>query len=262
MPDTTLPLDDLTQQIAQHESELQRLRQEFEGRQARLADLGRQREELQAQLRRVEADIEAVTGGQAPAAPALAAATAEPPARVTSATPATRLTLSDALVEVAREANRPMTAKELGEQLLLRRFPTKSSNITNLVQNRLTDLVQRGVFRRAEGQPGVVLAASGGAKKVPAPKAHQNGAPAPAKKPSTPAAKPPMRKGQPSLRSLLAELLQKSREPVPARVLAEQVLATGYKTKSSNFTDVVWTALGQLEEAENVKGQGWRLKKR
>ena len=66
MPDTTLPLDDLTQQIARHESELQWLRQEYEARQARLAELSRQREELQVQLRRVEADIEAVTGGQAP----------------------------------------------------------------------------------------------------------------------------------------------------------------------------------------------------
>jgi hypothetical protein len=40
------------------------------------------------------------------------------------------------------------------------------------------------------------------------------------------------------------------------------VLATGYKTKSKGFTDVVWTALGQMKEAENVKGQDWRLKKR
>jgi hypothetical protein len=48
---------------------------------------------------------------------------------------------------------------------------------------------------------------------------------------------------------------------VAARDLAEQVLATGYKTKSKTFTDVVWTALGQLEGVENVTGEGWRLKK-
>jgi hypothetical protein len=249
MPHAPLPLDHLSQQIARHESELQRLREEFEVRQARLAELSRQRDELQAQLRRVEADIEAVTGGLAPATPAPSAAPAEPAAA--------RLTLSDALVEVAREASRPLTAKELGEQLVLRKFPTTSGNITGLVQNRLTDLVKRGVFRRIKGQPGVVLA-----KQAPAPKAHHNGTPAPAKKAAAPVAKPPMREGQPSLRSLLAQLLQKSPGPVPARDLAAQVLATGYQTKSKDFTDVVWTALGQMKEAENVKGLGWRFKKK
>jgi len=38
-------------------------------------------------------------------------------------------------------------------------------------------------------------------------------------------------------------------------------LATGYQTKSKDFTGVVWTALGQMNNVENVKGQGWRLKK-
>src|SRR5207344_3245536 len=113
--------------------------------------------------------------------------------------------LSDALVEVAREANRPLTARELGEQLALRKFPTTSNNITNLVQNRLTDLVKRGVFRRAEGQPGVVLAKPDSGTKAPAPKAQRNGKAAPRKE----AAPPARRKGQPSLRSVLTELLRK-----------------------------------------------------
>ena len=121
-------------------------------------------------------------------------------------------------MEVAREANRPLTAKELGEQLILRKFPTTSTNITNLVQTRLTDLVKRGVFRRAEGQPSVVLAKSGDEKKASTTKAHSNGKATPAKKKTGPGP----RKGQPSLRSLLTELLQKSRKPVPARDLAEQ----------------------------------------
>ena len=177
MPDTTVALDDLTQQIAQHESDLNRLRQEFEVRQTRLTDLARHREELQAQLRQVEADIQAVTQGQTPR-PAATTVTSS------DAKPATAISpkLADALVEVAREANRPLTARELGEQLVLRKFPTTSNNITNLVQNRLTELVKRGVFRRAEGQPGVVLAKPGDEKKSPAPKAHSNGKAAPAKK--------------------------------------------------------------------------------
>jgi hypothetical protein len=246
MPDTTLPLNDLTRQISQHESALERLRQEYEARQTRLADLSRQRDALKAQLRQVEADIQAVTKGQA-------AGQATP----TKGTPATaRPKLTEALVEVLRETNRAMTAKQLGEELTRRKFPTSSTNITNVIQTRLSDLVKRGLLRRARGRKGVRL-----------PKA---AAPAPAKpakaaarktKAASPPPKPGLRKGQPSLRSLLTELLKKSKKPVPARELAEQVLATGYKTKSKKFTDVVWTALGQLKGVENVKGQGWRLKK-
>ena len=61
---------------------------------------------------------------------------------------------------------------------------------------------------------------------------------------------------------MLTELLQKARKPLAARELAEQALAAGYRTQSKDFTDVVWTALGQLDGVENVKGQGWRLRKR
>jgi len=261
MSDATLPLDDLTQQIAQRESELQRLRQQHEARQARLAELARHREELQAQLRQVEDDIQAVTGGQGLAA-------AAPPA--SSPEPTIRPTLSDALVEVLREVNRPLTARELGEELTRRKFPTTSGNITNLVQNRLSDLVNRGVLRRAEGQPGVLLAGSRDGTKAAAPKGLRGSPAAPAKEaarkiaPPTVAAlpsRPGLRNGQPSLRSFLTDLLQKSRKPLAARDLAEQVLATGYQTKSKDFTGVVWTALGQMNNVENVKGQGWRLKK-
>jgi hypothetical protein len=253
MPDTTLPLNDLTRQIAQRQAELERLRQEHEARQARLADLSRQREALKAQLRQVEADIQAVTKGQAAGAAA--------PTEGTRA--AARPKLADALVEVLREVNRAMTARQLGEELTRRNFPTTSGDITNLVQNRLSDLVKKGVLRRAKGRRGVRLPRAA----APSPKAAaaKKAAPARAAARKTKAASPPpkagFRKGQPSLRSLLTELLQKSKKPVPARDLAEQVLATGYKTKSKNFTDVVWTALGQLKNVENVKGLGWRLKK-
>ena len=40
------------------------------------------------------------------------------------------------------------------------------------------------------------------------------------------------------------------------------MLANGYKTKSKDFIDVVWAALGQMEGVENTKGKGWRLKER
>jgi hypothetical protein len=241
-------LDELTQQIAQHESELQRLRRDFEARRNRLAELTQRRDEIQAQLRQVEADIDAVTSGReqaaekAPPAPDVNG----PPA--TSSKPATRPTLTDAVIEVLREMDRPMTAKQLGDELVRRKFPTKSGNIKRMVQNRLTELVSKGVLRRAKGQPGVILAK---AKPATAP-------------PKTAAAPPKAapRSGQPSLASLLTKLLQKSRKPVPARELAEQVLATGYQSTSKDFNNVVLVSLNKLENAEHIKGEGWRLKKR
>ena len=73
------------------------------------------------------------------------------------------------------------------------------------------------------------------------------------------------RDGQPQqvpLRVLLAKLLAKSKRPLAARELADQVLASGYQTKSKKFVDVMWVALGNMDNVENVPGQGWRLKKR
>jgi hypothetical protein len=212
MPETTLPPEDLTQQIAQWQSELERLRQEYEARQARLRELTRQRDELQATLRQIEADIRAVTQGLARPASPPPAAVAEPAAPA----PANKPNLTEALVRLVRQAGRPLTARELGEQLVRSGFPTKSTNITNLVQNRLSELVKRGVFRQAAGQPGVILAQPGGGARAAAAKA-------PPKAPTAPPSRPGLRKGQPPLRSLLTELLKKSRKPVAAKDLAAQV---------------------------------------
>jgi hypothetical protein len=290
MPDASLPLDDLTQHIAQRQSELERLRREYEARQARLADLARRREELQGLLGQVEDDIQAVTRGAVAATGTTAAAAVPAPAAAGAAAP--RPTLADALVAVARDAGGPLTVKEFAEQLGRRQFPTASRDLTHLVKNRLGELVKRGVFRRAAGQAGLVLAAPAAgqpARGAPAPKGagpaaapkakpakeaaraappvQSPGQPpltAPKAKPAKEAARaaPPARRpGQPPLRSVLTQLLQKARKPLAARELAKQVLATGYQTESKNFTDVVWTALGHLEGVENVKGQGWRLKR-
>jgi len=243
MPDTTLPLDDLTQQFAQRRSELERLRQEIETRQTRLTDLEGHRAQLRAQLQQVEADIQVVIRGSPPAKAARAT-----PTQTTSDTfptpkppteEAAQPTLADTLVEVARAAGRPLTAKQLAEELVRRQFPTNSSNFAKLVEKRVTELVKQGVLRRAQGRPGVVLGSP------------TNGTTALPKK-AAPAAR---RRGQPSIRSLLTDLLQKSRKPVAVRELVEQVLATGYRTSSKNFARVVGTALGELEGVENVKGQ-------
>jgi hypothetical protein len=92
-----------------------------------------------------------------------------------------------------------------------------------------------------------------------APKVATNQAVAAAKpNPETKAVRP---KDQPSFRVVLVGLLKKSKRPLAARELAEQALADGYQTKSKNLTGVVWTALGQMDNVENVPGKGWCLKR-
>jgi hypothetical protein len=63
------------------------------------------------------------------------------------------------------------------------------------------------------------------------------------------------------LRELVLELLRKNNRPMAAREVAEQALAAGYRTTSKDFTNVVWVALGRLNEVENLPGGGYRLKK-
>jgi hypothetical protein len=60
---------------------------------------------------------------------------------------------------------------------------------------------------------------------------------------------------------VLTELLAKSQQPLPARELAKQAKARGYRTKSKKFVEVLWVMLGKMDNVENVPGLGYRLKK-
>jgi hypothetical protein len=62
------------------------------------------------------------------------------------------------------------------------------------------------------------------------------------------------------LRTVLTNLLAKSRRPRTARELADQVLASGYKTTSKNFIDVIWVALPQMDNVHRVPDKGYILK--
>jgi hypothetical protein len=61
---------------------------------------------------------------------------------------------------------------------------------------------------------------------------------------------------------VLTGLLKKSKKPLAARELAERALAAGYQTASKDFTNVVWVALGNMTNVENIPGEGYRLKKK
>ena len=250
---TAAPLDNLAQQIARQQAELEALRREYETRQARLTDLARRKEELTVQLQEVEADIQATTqGGESRAAP-----TRAPQATSAQSLPAL-------LAEIVRQAPGPMTVKHLTEEVQRRQFRTSSGNLRKLISIKVGLLVSKGILRRAPDHAGVLPARPAGGAKPAAGKAPRGartngtkGAPGKA----APAAKPPSSRRQPPLRILLANLLAKSKRPLAARELAEQVLASGYRTKSKNFVDVMWVALGNMENVENVPGKGYILKR-
>jgi hypothetical protein len=274
------PLDTLAQQIARQQAELEALRREYEARQARLADLTRRKQDLQAQLQRVEAEIQATTQGRTSGralAPAKAAkAKAAPPpvprtpvggqaaaAAVKSVRPQT---LPAFLLDLVGRSTGPVTVRQLTQEVVRQKFPTSSGNVPKLVAIKVRELVKRGLLRRAGDRPGVVLAkaAPGGGVTTAKPTA---GAKKPAQKgpgvsrAATRAHANGQKQRRP-LRVVLTDVLAKSRRPMAARELAAQVLANGYRTKSKNFIDVVWVMLGNMDNVRNVPGQGYTLMQR
>jgi hypothetical protein len=277
-------LTDLQQRIAQHERELQALRQELESRQGLLTELTQRKEELQNQLRQVEEEIAALV----PAAPATAerpepAAPTAPLKPSSAGSSAGQPRLGELILTILRESARPMTARQLSEEARRRGFHSASRNPVQSVEARLQELKNQGIVQRASGQPGYLLALSAnGVRKVkgkPSQAAKAN-MPKAAAKPakSGPAAKMSSGKesvsngavqtakrehrgGQPPLRVVLTDILKSSRKPLSGSELAQRALAAGYKSNSKNFVDSVWAMLGQMDNVEHLPHQGYRLKK-
>src|SRR4051794_18385737 len=117
MSSTTVPLSELAQRLALKQSELEEARRAYE---TRLADLARRKEELQAQLRNVDVEIQAVSStaaaepaaAVAPPAPVAPAALPNPPDRAEDAP-----TLVQFVLGLVRQAGRPITVKELAEEV-------------------------------------------------------------------------------------------------------------------------------------------------
>jgi hypothetical protein len=262
-----LPLPQLAQELAQKQSALDKARQAFD---SRLAKLRRRKEQLQAQLRTVEAEMQAVGATVPASSPPKAAAAADATHAILKAprVPAAS-TLPGLLVDLVRAAGRPLTVKEMTASVVRAKFPTTSRNLSKLVKNKIGALVKRGLLRRAEGRPGVVVAQPQATRQAPAAKATaygptsgRNGQAAPKAAARVQPAKPVQGQAQVSLAEVLLRLLAKSSRPLKARELAAQALAAGYRTASKEFTNLVWDALGKLPGVENVRGQGYRLKKR
>src|SRR5689334_1710010 len=62
------------------------------------------------------------------------------------------------IVTLLREARRPLTVKELSQEMKRRGFQSQSSNFSKMLANRARELKRKGVLRGAVGQPGYVLA--------------------------------------------------------------------------------------------------------
>jgi hypothetical protein len=248
-------MDNLAQRIAHQQTELDALRREYEAREARLAELRSRKEGLESQLRRLDAEILAVNKGQAPPA-----TPKTPPVRTTR-----KQTLPGLLVELLQGVKGPLTVKKLAEEVEHRKFPTSSKSIPRLVQVRVQELVRKGILQHAQGQPGFVLARSGkgdtaaSGQPVHAMKDNTREGSTPTK--AIKQAKPSRTTGQPPLRVVLTSILKKSRQPQRSGELAQQVLATGYKTTSGNFPALISVTLSNMDNLEHLPGEGYRLKK-
>jgi hypothetical protein len=159
--------------------------------------------------------------------------------------------LTSLIVALLSEAGRPLTVKELGQELKRRGFRSKSRNFPKMLGVRTRELKLKGILRAAVGQPGFVLAHSSSGKM-------QKQAP-----PVQRSSQSPSRKSgkQRPLREVLKQILQKSTKPMTGRELAAEALKAGYHSTSKNFVDTVWVAMSNLKNVERVPNQGYRLKK-
>ena len=272
-------LTDLQQQIAQRERELQALRQQLESRQSHLRELTRRKEELQRQLQQIEEEITA-----------LATATPTEREQPEAAVPAPAASLGgqprlgELIVSLLREAGGPRTARQLCEEAQRRGHPLTSQKPIKSVESRLQDLKSQGVVRRASGQPGYLLTpAANGARKdkgkpgqtaqtntpkaantrvKPGPATTKRSGKGSASSATAQKIQPGRRGEQPPLREVLTGILQNRRKPMTVGELAEQILASGYRTDSKKFVKVVRMQLRKMATVERVSDKGYRLKKK
>jgi len=251
MPTGVLPFSELAKRLSRKENEVNKLRRQYE---ARLARLKERQQRLENELREIEGQIQAASpNGPVPPAPLPEELTASEPIACAGG----RMILKDFLVVLINEAGKPLTVKELAEEVRRRKYPTKSKNIPDLVQVRVYDMLKKGVLAHASGQSGFVVRSLN--RQPGTSTGMARGKRGPGRKAK--AQVRTSRGGQPPLREVLTKILEKCKEPIGGSELAEKALATGYKSASKSFRDVVYVSLAQMRNVENVRGQGYRLKR-
>jgi hypothetical protein len=161
-------------------------------------------------------------------------------------------TLTQLIVTLVGEAGRPLTVKEMGQELKRQGYQSQSRNVPKMLGVRAGELKKKGILRAAVGQPGFVLAQPSTSKS------DRGAPPAPRRSKSNPqkSVKP-----QPPLRDVLMQILKKSSKPLTGSQLAAEARKAGYQSQSKSFVDVVWDALNKLPQVEHIPNQGYRLKK-
>jgi len=284
MPSATarFPLHEIAQRINHHERELADLRKEYEARQTQLTALARRKEELEAQLKQIDAEISNVdqattvasSTSKSTSTPSPKSTSTSPPPfksaapkkRATGASPnngdakasGERISLPKLLVRLVQRAKKPVSIKELVANVVAQKYPTKAKDLHSMVANRVTDLVKAKALKRVADQPGVVVLG-----KVPTAAAGTITTASVAKSVTAKESSREQSNGSEkklSLKQALIQVLAKSSRPLKAQQLADKVVAAGYETQSKDFKNVVWVIAGRMDNIENVKGEGYRLK--
>lgn len=269
MPTVSVPFQDLAERIQQQEAELAKLRQELESRRSQLSELTRRKEELIAELAKVEEDIAAigqasisgprVSAARAPSSRSSKRKPTQTDASKSATKPSDGVSLPAYLVELVRQAKGPITAKELAATVVRNKFPTTSKNVGAMVKSRVHDLIKKGLLRRASDSSGLVLTQAPRLSKSMETNA-QAGTPKNGKKKANAATPTPTTKWR-SLHEVLMHVLAKSSRPLSAQELAEQAIQSGYESKSKDLKNVIWVSIGKLTSVERVPGKGYQLKK-
>jgi hypothetical protein len=160
-----LSLDAIQRRIAQHDSELLALRRELEVRRSRLDSLGKRKQELQDQLRRIEAEMAAIAAGtQRPAARSSKTSTTKATPKLAPVSQSKPPSLANLIVAILRDVGRPLTVLELTQQAKQRGFPSKSKALHKLVGKTVYMSAAKGVLQRATDQSGYLVAPTGDGK--------------------------------------------------------------------------------------------------
>ena len=261
MATATLSFQALADCIQQQEAQLAKLRQELESRQTHLSDLTRRKGELQAELQRVEREIvEFAPSNMAGGLSSTSVKSAKPASASAAPKPKQGLSLPKYLVELVAKSKRPITAKELSDQVVANRFPTTSNNIKDIVQTRVYDLLRKGILVRVDGSSSVILANGFGAAKPGATKALTRVAKENNRKPTAAAPVGPANKQ--TLPQVIVKVLSASSRPLTGQELADRVKKSGYQSKSKDFRNVIWVCIGKMDGIERVVGKGFQLQKR
>jgi hypothetical protein len=244
----TLPIDQVARRIEEYEAQLNSLKREYEARMSKLDELQRRRKQLLSDLNEVEGRIKAITGKETPAAEQ------KPTAPAKQAAPAANGTAPGSFPEflllILREAGRPLTNKDLAEEVQRRRYPTRSTDLRKQIATRVGEMIKKGLLRRTKDGGILIRVKGGAAKHSPAPTA---ASPSPRKSTIPP--------GQPSLKTMLTQVLAKSTKPMTSGEVARAAEKAGYKSQSGDFANLVGVTLRRMDNVKHYKGKGYLLKR-